>query len=70
MPVRGGRPNRNETRRRELLFAELLAVGKTPRAAGREARIDPWRAFKLGTSAEFWKLVHDLRAERPADTDG
>ena len=50
MSAKAGRPNRREALEREQRFAELLAAGETPRKAGREARIDPWRAFKLASS--------------------
>jgi hypothetical protein len=59
----GGRPNRRESRQREDRFAELLAAGKTARAAGREARIDPWRAFGLATDPGFWAKVADYRKQ-------
>lgn len=59
--VRAGRPSRGDAREREQRFAELLAAGKPLRQAGREARIDGWRAAELVSTPAFWKLVHDLR---------
>ena len=60
-----GRPDRHDAKRREQRFAELLAEGATPRKAGREARVDPWRAFTLASKAEFWLQVAAARGQKP-----
>lgn len=64
-PRRKGRPFQHESKKREERFIALLAEGESPREAGRESRIDPWRAFSLATdpatSLEFWRRVGEAK---------
>jgi hypothetical protein len=56
-----GRPRAADSRARHARFLELVAAGRTPYDAAREARIDPWRALRLVCEHDLVGVVRALR---------
>lgn len=56
-----GRPKKGEAERRKAQFLCLIADGKDPVAARKEARIDPDRALVIACESTFNDVVRAIR---------
>lgn len=57
-----GRPKAAESRQRRAEFLRLVAAGVPEVEAAKQARLGPWAALAIVTSADYQHVVDALRA--------
>lgn len=62
-----GRPRGDDSQARAARFLCLIADGKDPVTARKEARIDPDRALTIACESSFSDVVRAIREGAPAE---